>query len=249
MAPRRMETKPVIFCLKTLLLIYSFIFWVTGVVLLLVGLWWKLMLSPYMLLIPSSPSNAPYVLVGTGAAIMLFGLFGCFATIRGHPWMLKLYAVFLSLVFMIELVAGISGFVFRHEMKDAFLSSYTEAVSRYNKYDARSQAVDDLQRRLHCCGVYNYTNWFNSPYFYSGGIPASCCVTFAECSGAELKNATLAVRKIYKQGCYDVVVSFIEENMGIIAGVTFGIAFSQVIGMSLACTLSHFISTNQYEMV
>lgn len=30
------------------------------------------------------------------------------------------------------------------------------------------------------------------------------------------------------QGCYELVTSFIESNMGIIAGVTFGIAFSQV---------------------
>lgn len=31
------------------------------------------------------------------------------------------------------------------------------------------------------------------------------------------------------QGCYELVTSFIESNMGIIAGVTFGIAFSQVL--------------------
>uniref|UniRef100_A0A4W2BT49 Uncharacterized protein n=1 Tax=Bos indicus x Bos taurus TaxID=30522 RepID=A0A4W2BT49_BOBOX len=30
MASRRMETKPVITCLKTLLIIYSFVFWVSG---------------------------------------------------------------------------------------------------------------------------------------------------------------------------------------------------------------------------
>lgn len=30
------------------------------------------------------------------------------------------------------------------------------------------------------------------------------------------------------QGCYELVTSFIERNLGIIAGVTFGIAFSQV---------------------
>lgn len=34
------------------------------------------------------------------------------------------------------------------------------------------------------------------------------------------------------QGCYELVVSFIESNMGIIAGVTFGIAFSQVLNMA-----------------
>lgn len=63
---------------------------VTGVVLLAVGIWWKFMLGPYTLLISCGPSNAPFVLTGTGAAIVLFGLFGCFATCRGRPWMLKL---------------------------------------------------------------------------------------------------------------------------------------------------------------
>ncbi|XP_072235315.1 tetraspanin-7-like [Leuresthes tenuis] len=249
MAPRRMETKPVIFCLKALLLLYTFVFWVTGVVLLAVGLWWRFMLSPYMLLISSGPSNAPYVLTGTGAAIVLFGLFGCFATCRGRPWMLKLFAVFLSLVFMTELIAGISGFVFRHEIKGTFFTTYSEAVMRYDGRDDRSLAVDGVQRRLHCCGVYNYTSWFSSRYFPIGGVPASCCISFSDCSGADLKNTTVAPRKVYKEGCYDLVVSFIEGNMGIIAGVTFGIAFSQVIGTSLACCLSHFINANQYEMV
>ncbi|XP_042372887.1 tetraspanin-7-like, partial [Plectropomus leopardus] len=90
MAPRRMETKPLIFCVKTLLLLYCLIFWVTGVVLLAVGLWWRFMLGPYTLLISNGPSVAPYVLAGTGASIVLFGLFGCWATCRGRPWMLKL---------------------------------------------------------------------------------------------------------------------------------------------------------------
>lgn len=38
MASRRMETKPVITCLKTLLIIYSFVFWVSGQAWLVVGL-------------------------------------------------------------------------------------------------------------------------------------------------------------------------------------------------------------------
>uniref|UniRef100_H3CM92 Tetraspanin n=1 Tax=Tetraodon nigroviridis TaxID=99883 RepID=H3CM92_TETNG len=251
MAPRRMETKPVIFCLQTVLLLYSFVFWVTGAVLLSVGLWWKFMLGPYMLLISNSPSNGPLVLAGTGGAIVLFGLFGCFATCRGRPWMLKLYAVFLALVFMTELIAGISGFIFRHEIKGTFFTTYNEAVMRYDGLDDRSLAVDGVQRSLRCCGVHNYTSWFNSVYFPVSGFPASCCVSFSDCSYADLKNSTLAARKVHKQGCYQLVTSFIERNMGIIAGVTFGIAFSQVqnMGMSLACCLSRFIHTNQYEMV
>ncbi|KPP63013.1 hypothetical protein Z043_118757 [Scleropages formosus] len=89
---------------------------ITGAILLAVGVWGKLMLGPYISLIADNSTNAPYVLIGTGTTIIVFGLFGCFATCRGSPWMLKLYAMFLSLVFLAELVAGISGFVFRHEV-------------------------------------------------------------------------------------------------------------------------------------
>ncbi|MBL1833874.1 hypothetical protein ELE24_27675, partial [Klebsiella pneumoniae] len=106
-----------------------------------------------------------------GTTIVVFGLFGCFATCRGSPWMLKLYAMFLSLVFLAELVAGISGFVFRHEIKDTFLRTYTDAMQNYNGNDERSRAVDHVQRSLSCCGVQNYTNWSSSPYFLDHGIP------------------------------------------------------------------------------
>ncbi|KAF5899918.1 tetraspanin-6, partial [Clarias magur] len=112
---RRLQTKPVITCLKTFLISYSLIFWFTGVILLAVGVWGKVSLESYLLLASDVSTNAPYVLIGTGAIIVIFGLFGCFATCRGSPWMLKLYAMFLILVFLAELVAGISGFVFRHE--------------------------------------------------------------------------------------------------------------------------------------
>ncbi|MEQ2178536.1 Tetraspanin-7, partial [Goodea atripinnis] len=222
---------------------------ITGAILLAVGVWGKLMLGPYISLIADNSTNAPYVLIGTGTVIIVFGLFGCFATCRGSPWMLKLYAMFLSLVFLAELVAGISGFVFRHEIKGTFRRTYTDAVLNYNADDEASQAVDNLQHKLRCCGVYNYTSWFASVYYPSNGIPASCCFNSSDCNPEDLRNATIAPSKVYHQGCFELVTSFMETNMAIIAGVTFGIAFSQLIGMLLACCLSRIITANQYEMV
>ncbi|KAM8976510.1 tetraspanin-7 [Pelodytes ibericus] len=249
MASRRMETKPVITCLKTLLIIYSFVFWITGVILLAVGVWGKLTLGTYISLIAENSTNAPYVLIGTGTTIIVFGLFGCFATCRGSPWMLKLYAMFLSLVFLAELIAGISGFVFRHEIKDTFLRTYTEAIQKYNGQDERSRAVDNVQENLRCCGIQSYTNWTSSDYWPTNGIPSSCCANVTDCNQSDMRNMTIASTKVYQRGCYELVTDFMETNMGIIAGVAFGIAFSQLIGMLLACCLSRFITANQYEMV
>ncbi|MGH0157071.1 UNVERIFIED_CONTAM: hypothetical protein FKN15_032901 [Acipenser sinensis] len=213
---------------------------ITGAILLAVGVWGKLTLGTYISLIAENSTNAPYVLIGTGTTIIVFGLFGCFATCRGSPWMLKLYAMFLSLVFLAELVAGISGFVFRHEIKVTFLRTYNEAVLDYNANDERSKAVDYVQtsvskkrgvwnsHSLRCCGVQNYTSWFGSNYFPKNGIPHSCCANASDCSQQDMRNATIASTKVYQQGCYDLVTSFMETNMGIIAGVAFGIAFSQI---------------------
>ncbi|XP_029918621.1 tetraspanin-6 [Myripristis murdjan] len=246
---RRLQTKPVITCLKTFLISYSLIFWFTGVILLAVGVWGKVSLEAYFSLVSDKSTNAPYVLIGTGATIVIFGLFGCFATCRGSPWMLKLYAMFLTLVFLAELVAGISGFLFRHEIKAILADAYSNAVKNYNTTNSQSAAVDTIQRTLQCCGVNNYTDWESTSYFKDNGIPASCCKDNTKCSPETLKDPEKFKPEVYDKGCFTFVTNTMEGNLGIIAGISFGIAFFQVIGVFLACCLSRYITNNQYEMV
>ncbi|XP_070692784.1 tetraspanin-6 [Pempheris klunzingeri] len=246
---RRLQTKPVITCLKTFLISYSLIFWFTGVILLAVGVWGKVSLEAYFSLASEESTNAPYVLIGTGAIIVIFGLFGCFATCRGSPWMLKLYAMFLTLVFLAELVAGISGFIFRHEIKAKLGVAYKNAVKYYNSSDSSSGAVDVIQRTLHCCGVTNYTDWNDTAYFKEKGVPMSCCKDNVKCLPETLKDLDKAEKEVYKVGCFAKVTHVMEANLGIIAGISFGIAFFQLIGIFLSCCLSRYITNNQYEMV
>ncbi|XP_076005279.1 tetraspanin-6 [Genypterus blacodes] len=246
---RRLQTKPVITCLKTFLISYSLIFWFTGVILLAVGVWGKVSLETYFSLDSEKRTNAPYVIIGTGAIIVIFGLFGCFATCRGSPWMLKLYAMFLTLVFLAELVAGISGFIFRHEIKAVLGETFDKAVTNYNGTDSQSTAVDIIQRTLHCCGVRNYTDWVETAYFKDHGVPASCCKDNVKCSEETLKDPLKVAAEVNNQGCFAQVTQVMEDNLGIIAGISFGIAFFQLVGIFLACCLSRYITNNQYEMV
>lgn len=92
---------------------------------------------------------------------------------RFWPVLSLQYAALLSLVFIIELTAGISGFVFRHEVKtliymsifdplrykciwmsacfqvkETFFITFREAVIRYDGRDDKSVAVDDVQRKV-----------------------------------------------------------------------------------------------------
>ncbi|XP_067579468.1 tetraspanin-6 isoform X2 [Pseudorca crassidens] len=195
---RRLQTKPVITCFKSVLLIYTFIFWITGVILLAVGIWGKVSLENYFSLLNEKATNVPFVLIGTGTVIILLGTFGCFATCRASAWMLKLYAMFLTLIFLVELVAAIVGFVFRHEIKNSFKNNYEKALKQYNTTgDYRSDAVD----------------------------------------------------KIQTTGCFIKVMTIIESEMGVVAGISFGVACFQLIGIFLAYCLSRAITNNQYEIV
>ncbi|XP_006901199.1 PREDICTED: tetraspanin-6 isoform X2 [Elephantulus edwardii] len=195
---RRLQTKPVITCLKSVLLIYTLIFWITGVILL--------------------------------------------ATCRTSTWMLKLYAMFLTLIFLVELVAAIVGFVFRHEIKSNFKINYEKVLKHYNTTgDYRSDAVDKIQSTLHCCGVTSYTDWQDTNYYSDQGFPKSCCKI--ECSPSKDTN------NINKEGCFIRVIASIESQMGVIAGFSFGVACFQLIGIFLAYCLSRAITNNQYEIV
>ncbi|XP_036603971.1 tetraspanin-7-like [Trichosurus vulpecula] len=213
MASRPMETKLMIICLKTLLIVYSFIFWVFGVIHLASGVWGKLTLDTYISLIAENSTNALYVLIGTGTIIVIFGLFGCFTTCHGSPWMLKLYVMFLSLVFLAEMVTSILHFVFYHEIKDTFHRTYTEGMQNYNGNDKRSCAVDDVQENLSCCDVQNYTNWNTSPYFMKHGIPPSCCRNGSYCKPQDLLNITVATAKVNQKDCLSWFITANQHEM------------------------------------
>ncbi|XP_070641492.1 tetraspanin-6 isoform X2 [Bos indicus] len=215
---RRLQTKPVITCFKSVLLIYTFIFWITGVILLAVGIWGKVSLENYFSLLNEKATNVPFVLIGTGTVIILLGTFGCFATCRASAWMLKL-------------------------IKNSLKNNYEKALKQYNATgDYRSDAVDKIQSMLHCCGVTNYRDWKDTNYYSEKGFPESCC-KLEDCSPQRDAD------KVNNEGCFIMVMTIIESEMGVVAGISFGVACFQLIGIFLAYCLSRAITNNQYEIV
>ncbi|XP_054443866.1 tetraspanin-6 isoform X1 [Pteronotus mesoamericanus] len=215
---RRLQTKPVITCFKSVLLIYTFIFWITGVILLAIGIWGKVSLENYFSLLNEKATNVPFVLIGTGTVIILLGTFGCFATCRASAWMLKL-------------------------IKNSFKSNYEKALKQYNATgDYRSDAVDKIQNTLHCCGATNFEDWKDTNYYLEKGFPKSCC-KLEDCSPQRDPD------KVNNEGCFIKVMTIIESEMGVVAGISFGVACFQLIGVFLAYCLSRAITNNQYEIV
>lgn len=229
-------------CPKIFLISYSVIFWLLGVILLAVGVWAKVSLNAYDFMISEESTIASYVLIGTGAVIVVFGLFGCIATCKGSPWLLKMYGFFSMLVCLAMLAAGTSGFLFRPKVRNTVANFFTKAVNHHSTSDSVSTLVDTMQRNLQCCGQLNFGDWSYLDDFSENGIPDSCCKVGSTCTSDVLKDVAAAQSVVYNDGCLPIITKAVQTNLAIVAGVSFGIAFFHFIGIIMSCWYSRYLT-------
>lgn len=248
-----MTTRPMIRCAKVFFILFNLIFWLTGLSLLVVGIWSKISLLKYMKLSTSIDYNlAPYILIGCGSFIILVGFLGCWASLKEHPWALMLYMGVLFILFIAELAAGVTGYILRKKLKDGLTTGMKNAIQKYpnDKQGSIKKAVDDIQSKgFHCCGASSYKDWLNMTVanWPADMVPQSCCKDKKKCS---YKSIVGHEKDIYQQGCVPAMSTFFKKNFAIIGGVALGIAFFQILGILCAYCLARFIRVvNSYEQM
>ncbi|XP_050309305.1 tetraspanin-7-like [Anthonomus grandis grandis] len=237
---KHLQTVAAMACMKSFLMVFNVIFWVSGVAILSIGIWMEVELHKYMEMSTEFSGTAPYVLIGTGTLIILIGTLACCCTVKGQPVLLYVYGAFLAIVFVLELGAGVSIFAYRAKLTDGFDKGLTRAMMNYHN-DSNSQVSSDLdliQKTLHCCGNHRARDWLDLPHALP--IPPSCCIK----DGC---NTELEKDEIYTQGCYEKVIDFLDANIGIVAGAAVGIAFFPLLGVALSCCLASIINKAKYE--
>ncbi|XP_074634548.1 tetraspanin-7-like [Acropora palmata] len=242
---------PCMQCVRVMLLVFIVFFWITGAGLLGVGIWGRVQFNDYMKLSDSDYSTACYVLIGTGAFVLLIGFLGCCGALKEKACLLKLFAVILGILFLVELGGSITGYVFRNKIKKGFSDGLNKALNHYERKGFKD-AWDGLQSQLHCCGSYNYTDWFFKEWSTGRSsnfsVPQSCCVKQRETNCNV--NVTSHPSSVFQKGCYDAATKFFEDKLLIIGGVALGIAVFQLLGVALSCCLaSNLQHSSKYELV
>jgi len=254
-----MASGPAVACTKTLLTVFNFIFWISGIAVLALGIWTKVELHVYMELSTVYFRDAPYILIGVGAVIVLVGSFGCCCTFKGHSILLYMYGVFLVIVFAVELACGAAGFIYKAKLEKGFSDGLKDGLNTYGTDNDITKAFDGLQENLHCCGKDGYTDWFTSKWEETVKtankthlVPTSCCHgDKTKCVNYNLPEVITAntTLDINTQGCYHTVTEFMQKNMAMIGGVALGISFFQLIGALLSCCLARNLNKSKYEQV
>ncbi|XP_072006796.1 tetraspanin-7-like [Engystomops pustulosus] len=235
--------------LKISLMAFSFIFWAAGLAMLTVGIWAKISLEEYLVLSTNSYPNTPLILLVSGATVLLWGFLGCISAAVEKQCVLRIYGLFQLAVLLAGLAAGLSGLFYRRDIAEGFQSGLQNAVLSYSEDEEKADAMDAIQRGLHCCGVYSYRDWFDSPWSLeqqetqlghnNGSVPSSCCKTRRACRNSPLLQEA---QTIHKEGCFKKVCDFVSDNMFYIATVALGLALMQIVGIVLSCLLATKIS-------
>ncbi|XP_025903162.1 CD63 antigen [Nothoprocta perdicaria] len=231
-------------CVKFLVFVFNFIFWVCGVALIAIGLYAQVALNKALVVTSASASSTPIAIVVVGVIIFFISFFGCCGAWKESYCMVTTFAVLLSLIFLVEIAAAIAGYVFKDKVRAVLEQGLQEAVQKYGEDAALREGVDELQEEFHCCGINNYTDWANvAPFKGNDTVPRSCCRVNSTTCNVHPSPAT-----VYEEGCVSSLEAWMKKNIVVVAAVALGIAFFEVLGIIFACCLMRGIRSG-YEVM
>ncbi|XP_068123752.1 CD63 antigen [Hyperolius riggenbachi] len=228
-------------CVKYLIFLFNLLFWICGVALIGLGIYVQVYLNKSLAIKSASASGAPIVLIVVGVVIFFISFFGCCGAAKENYCMVTTFAVLLVFIFLIEIAAAISGYVFRNQFQTVYRDSFNSSMANYTHSNTAKEEIDGIQQTFQCCGGANATDWIGTEQFKTKGYPDSCCKVIAPDCGKNVTN-------IYTTGCFDGIDKWMKRNIGIIAGVALGIAFFEILGIIFACCLMKGIRSG-YEVM
>ncbi|KAK5863644.1 hypothetical protein PBY51_000660 [Eleginops maclovinus] len=140
-------------CVKYLLFVFNFIFWLMGSFVLAVGLWLRFDPETVSLLngdkAPDTFFIGVYILIGAGSLVMLVGFFGCCGAVRESQCLLGSFFTCLLIIFCAEVAAGVFGFLNKDKIIKDVQTFYT---TNYNE-NINGTLIISYQKVLNCCGT------------------------------------------------------------------------------------------------
>lgn len=228
-------------CIKTLLFVFNFIFWLAGAAILGIGIWTEIDPGQFDAFLGNSGYSLPAkILMAAGAFVMVIGFLGCWGAIKESRPLLGMFFACLFLIFAAEAVAGILGFLYRDKVDEEITNRLSDEVKmNYGvKIDSTTnQNVDNLQIRLECCGASNYTDWMESKWRDNNPgkvAPLSCCRESAINTTTCNKPGSL---EIHTKGCVEGLKDFVNNHLLILGVIAVSISAIQLLGMIFSCCL------------
>lgn len=248
---------------KYLLFLFNFIFWVISLVMVAIGVYARMMKHAEAALAALSVDPAVMLMV-VGVLMFIITFCGCVGSLRENICLLQTFCICLTVIFLLQLTAGILGFVFSDKARDKVTKMINNAVVHYREDIDLQNLIDYGQKEFGCCGGVTYTDWSKNMYFDCKpdnpstercSVPFSCCIIFKEeevintmCGqGMQTLEYGEAGDHIHTNGCIDKLVNWIHSNLFLLGGIALGLAIPQLVGILLSQILINQIK-DQIEL-
>ncbi|XP_077428439.1 tetraspanin-2a [Vanacampus margaritifer] len=199
-------------CVKYLLFVFNFIFWLSGLLVLAVGLWLRFDPETVELLTgneaPDTFFIAVYILLGAGSLMMLVGFFGCFGAVRESQCLLASFFACLLIIFAAEIAAGVFGFINKEQIVEEVQKFYSGSIGDSSNPNATAIALI-YHRTLNCCGG------------STSAATTDLCADVPE----ETKD------------CLSAITDFFNEKLHVIGYIGIGIGGVMILGMIFSMVL------------
>ncbi|XP_066480892.1 tetraspanin-2 [Tiliqua scincoides] len=205
-------------CVKFLLFIFNFIFWLAGSGVVAFGLW--LRFGGVMRDLASDEKSPDYfymgvyVLVGAGVLMMTVGFFGCCGAARESQCLLGAFFTCLLVIFAAEVTAGVFAFIGKKVAVEEVQNIYNEAYNNYVSDGGKgNKTLIQFHDALQCCGKENDVQ-----------VRATC--------PKDLEQS---------RNCLDEIRNVVDSKLHLVGIVGIGIAgitiFGMIFSMVLCCAI------------
>ncbi|KAI7690392.1 Tetraspanin-9, partial [Sarcoptes scabiei] len=202
-----------------------------------VGLWLFISYNTYARILPSYQLlSADNLAIFIGSITFLIAFCGCCGSWFQNKTLLMLYLISIILVMVVEIITGVVCFVYQTKISQTLQNELLNGIQhRFSLNDTNGvhSTWDQIQSRFECCGVYNYTDWYNiDAWPNENRVPTSCCrSSLNETVEHSLENCGFEADKhtmnYWKHGCYQKIHYYLLSNIHGVGIVSILFAFIQ----------------------
>ncbi|XP_033324507.1 tetraspanin 26A isoform X5 [Megalopta genalis] len=252
----RRDTSEVSCCLKYVIFGFNVMFWWLGLGIMAVGVWAWAEKDTFNNLsrLTNVALDPAFILILVGSVTFVIGFTGCVGALRENTCLLAAYAIFLALLLLMEMAAGVLGFIFKDWIKSQAAGGFQAFIIHYREDPDQQNLIDWIQEDwLQCCGIEGPKDWDRNNYFNCSssdigsreacGVPFSCCkrkpneiIKNKQC-GYDVRKSGYNLEVIYEKGCIEAGEEWVERNLLAIATGAIGTTFAQILGICFAQNL------------
>ncbi|KAM7106688.1 tetraspanin-1 [Ciconia maguari] len=224
--------------IKVMMILFNLAIFLGGGTLLGVGIWVTVDGKSFLDIFGALSSsvlqvvNVSYFLIVIGAILLVIGFLGCCGAQKESKCLLMMFFSVLLIIFIAEIAAAVVALVYTSLAETLLTAVVTPLLKeKYGTDKTLTQIWNVTMREVDCCGLNNYTDFTDSPWYKEHKTyPEPCCKDKQPC------NSTIAAESEVP-GCFHQILEEIKTNAGVVGGVAAGIAALEIASMAVSMYL------------